>query len=92
MSAMERKTFYGFLILFTVPTMVGEWVFQIVDLFRQNSIKLKFGCLAIPGMAVHLSKFFFKTSAKETTFCGFLILFTVSTMIGVWIYKIVSRF
>ena len=30
--AMERRTVYGFLISYTVPTMVGEWVYHITVL------------------------------------------------------------
>ena len=29
--AMESKSFYGFLISYIVPTMVGEWVYHVVS-------------------------------------------------------------
>ena len=40
---MERRTFCGFLISYIVPTMVGEWVYHIAELFRKNCITLNFG-------------------------------------------------
>ena len=60
--AMERRTFYGFLISYKVSTMVGEWVYHIAVLFWQNCITLNFGWLAITGVAGHLSNYFSKCS------------------------------
>ena len=41
-SAMESKTFCGFLISYLVPTKVGMWVYRIVYFFVQNSITSNF--------------------------------------------------
>ena len=41
-SAMESKTFDGFLNSYMVPTMVWVSVYQIITSFFQNSITLNF--------------------------------------------------
>ena len=42
-SAMEIKTFGGFLISYVVPTMVGEWVYQIVFQYHVDCLFMTFG-------------------------------------------------
>ena len=83
-SAMERKTVYGFLISYTVPIMVGVWVYQIVYLFRKDSIKFEFWVTSYTSGGCLPKHFFLPTSALEgKTFCGSLISYMVPIMVVV---------
>ena len=87
-SAMESKTFYGFLISYRVPTMVVVWVYPIFSLFLA-----KFHYIEFWVNSSSPKQFFLKSSAIESkTFCGFLSSNRVPTMVGVWVFQIVSVF
>ena len=85
-SAMEGKTFCWFLISYMMTIMVGVWVYQIVYLFRKNSIKLEFWVTSYTMGGCLPKQFFLPTSAMESkTFCGFLISYMMPIMVRVWV-------
>ena len=91
--AMESKTFYGFLISYIVPTMVGEWVFHITVILWIKWHYIEYWVTSYTRAGWQLKQFFLNTFAMERrTFYGFLISYKVSTMVGEWVYHIAVLF